>query len=237
MGELLATAWGAARLDGAALQRWKARRACLGAGLALLCAVSLLAGAAEAVAGTQAALSRPAASSSHQGLVDAAAGYLSRSPLPPDAQRELTANLAAWLDLQDQLAGLPRPLGQEAGSILQGLMEAFSTPYRRLALWLPYSLLVFALAKALGGRGSLAEMLGTSALYALPHLLDPLGPAIGLGPAVGLVTFGWGAAIFLKATAVANDLDAGQALVAVATPALAAVTLALAMLSAALLLR
>ena len=142
----------------------------------------------------------------------------------------MTRNIVAGLDWLDQWQRLPRPLGRQASDLLQGLQRAISAPYRRLAIWLPYTLLVFALARALGGRATLQGMLGASALYVLPHLLDPLRGLPLWGPLVGLVTFSWGVAIYVKAIAVVNELDLGRTLLAALLPALIALTMALLLL-------
>ncbi len=228
-------AWGAARLEPGAIERWRARHGLAG-GLALLVAVSLLVGSVDAAVWADARLHRPAPWNRRTQVLDTLDWWLSRSPLPPDAQHELARNTAAWLDLQTELDGLPRPLGREAGYLVQGLGRALSTPYRRLAVWLPYSLLVLALSRALGGRASLPEMLGTSALYVAPHLLDLVGTISGLSTPIGLITFWWGAAIYVKATRVASGLDGAQAFIAAVAPAMAIVTLGVMVLAVAVAL-
>ncbi|HOG48321.1 MAG TPA: hypothetical protein PLB78_16960, partial [Anaerolineae bacterium] len=112
----------------------------------------------------------------------------------------------------------------EAGCALQGLQLATTAPYRRLALWLPYTLAVCAAARALGGRAGPAQMLAATSLYALPHLLDPLLAVPGLEGLARPVLFLWGAAIYLRAWAAASRLGGPRALLAVALPGLAAVT-------------
>lgn len=139
----------------------------------------------------------------------------------------MARNLSSWLELQNDLDAAPRPLGRPAGLALAGLQRAVAAPYRRLALWFPYTLIVFALAKALGGRAGLAEMLGATALSAVPHLLDLLRPLPWLGPIAALAGAAWGAAIYVRATAVSNGLGTAQALLAAALPALAALTAAM----------
>jgi hypothetical protein len=236
MGELWAAAWGALGLKRETLVRGPAQRR-LAYGLALLLGISLLAGLVDGAAWAHARVDPWALRERRARAVQALDDELSRSPLPPDAQIELTRNLAAWLDLQGELEGLPRPLGRGAGYALAGLERAVAAPYRRLAVWLPYTLVVFALARALGGRASLAQMLGATSLYAVPHLLDVLRPLPWLGPAAGLAAFGWGAVIYVKATAAANDLGPVQSILVTALPAMALLTVGLIALGIALLVR
>jgi hypothetical protein len=234
MRELASIAWQAARLEREAFLRLEGRRSLL-AGLALLFAVSLLVASVDAAAWTRARLEPQALWASRERLLGDLSELLWRSPLPPDVGPEVTRNLAAWFELQRQLQALPRPLGRQASVMLQGLGRVVLAPYRRLAVWLPYSLIVFALAKALGGRASLPQMLGACAFYVVPHLLQLLRPLPVIGPLAGWVALGWGAAIYVKATAVTNDLGTPQALLAAAMPALAALTVALGALGLALL--
>ena len=230
---LWAAASSAARLDDEGLRRWKARPGNLAWGLALLALVSFLGALGGMVASTSPPPTGPTAWERQEALVASVQSTLARSPLPIDAQHELVRNLAAWLDLRRELDGLPRPLGRQASHVWQGLAHAFSAPYRRLALWLPYSLMVLATARALGGRALLTEMLGTTALYVVPHLLDVLHGVPVLGPFLGLIALAWGALVYLKATMIANELDAPRAVLAAVLPGLVAITLALVLLSLA----
>jgi len=222
--------WGALALETQAIRRWQSRPDALARGLALLAAVSILVGAGQAAAWTSGHLAGSPRTSREEAVI-ALEQVLSRSPLSPDLQSELVRNLTGWLDLEVQLEALPRPLGLQGSGVLQGLGRALAAPYEQLSAWLIYSLSVFALARSLGGRATLPEMLAASSLYVLPHLLDLLAGLPGLGPLLALGAGVWGAAIYIKAIAVANDLDAGRALVAALLPGLVALTLALLLLS------
>ncbi len=228
--------WGSLWLQGEAIERWLARRGALARGLILLTVVSFIVGLADSGTWVRSRLGAEPPWQRRESVVAALEGRLAISPLPPDAQHELTRDLAAWLDAVEELDGLPRPLGRQASTVIAGLGRAAAAPYRRLALWLPYSLAVLAVARALGGRGGLERMLGASALAIVPHLLDPLGLVLAIGPVLRLATFCWGALIYVRAVAVAHDLDAPHALLAVALPGAAVLTLLLSAVSAALAL-
>ncbi len=232
MGTALAVAWDALRFDASAVCRWSARRTALAWGLALLALVSLLGGLADGAAHAQACLHRPPSGAAERQRVEALASWLARTPLPVDAQSALAADVAALLELQGELAALPRPSGRDASCALQGLQRAAAAPYRRLAAWLPYTLAVFAVARALGSRAGLAQTLAASSLYALPHLLDVLRVAPGWGTLAGVVLLLWGAAIYLLAVAAVTRLGGARALLAVGLPGAAAVTLAVVLLAA-----
>jgi hypothetical protein len=112
--------------------------------------------------------------------------------------------------------------------------------------WLP-SLLLLGMftqvaALALGGRGSLAEMLGLGALALAPALLSivaimlttidtltNLPGANGIGTLIGLLVLGWQAAVYTKAISVTHDVTILRALaiLAVALALMVAVGIAL----------
>jgi len=231
MAAALHAAWSALRFDAASLQRWSARRSALAWGLSLLLAASLAGGLASALAGAQACLHRPPPGPAERRISATLADWLARSPLPPDVQHELVRNAAAALQLRGDLASLPRPLGRQAGCALEGLQLAVAAPYRRLALWLPYTLAAFAIARALGSRAGLAQTLAASTLYALPHLLDFLQATPGWGAIFAIVLSAWGAAIYAWAMASISGLGRPRALIALTLPALAAATLAAVLLA------
>ena len=159
--------------------------------------------------------------------------------MPTETQQQLTevtrvikAWIAAGVEISNLRAALPRPLG----ALLQAFGGWLSLPFVgsgfplsvvSLVMWLGYGLWVMLLAKLLGGRGTLAGFLGTSALYAVPHVLSFFAWVPCLGSVLGLIGFVWGIVIYVKATLVSHELSVGRALVAVFVPMLAIVLLVL----------
>ena len=82
-----------------------------------------------------------------------------------------------------------------------------------------YAFWVLLVAKLLGGRATLSQMLGCTALYVAPQILTILQVIPCLGAILGFVAFVWGLVIYVKATAVANELSSGRALLAAILPA------------------
>jgi hypothetical protein len=80
-------------------------------------------------------------------------------------------------------------------------------------------------AKLLGGKGTIAQMLAATSLYAVPHVLDILGFITCVGPLFGLVATLWGIGIYIKGLAVANDFGIGKAALATILPALLQIVL------------
>ena len=130
--------------------------------------------------------------------------------------------------------------------LLSWVGESTAVPFGRsfLGLLLLAGLIVHLTSRWLGGRASLAQMLGLSALGFAPNVLDPLSSLFTLagnltgsgafGPLaslIGLVVFAWGAVIYIKATAIAQQFSYGHAigaiLIALAITALSVVLIAL----------
>jgi hypothetical protein len=81
--------------------------------------------------------------------------------------------------------------------------------------------LVLLFAKWLGGKANIQAMLGTTALFMVPHVIEILAFIPILGGLLGLAAAIWGLIIYIKAVSVANELPTGKALLAVILPVLA----------------
>jgi len=238
----LSTLWNVSLLRDEAFGGFRDRRDVFFQGFLIIVAVSLLVGI-PAFAGDVAKALQPPMSEAQ--LEDAASRFeigmrqiepfLSFMPSEarqqlPEISRMFRTWIAAGVEISSLHTVLPRPLGP--------LLEAFggwlSLPFVEsgfplsvvsLAAWLGYGLWVMLLAKLLGGRGTLARFLGTSALYAAPHVLSFFAWVPLLGPVLGWIAFLWGIVIYVKATVVSHELTVGRALVAVFVPMVAIVLL------------
>jgi len=144
--------------------------------------------------------------------------------LPPGFEEEILAYIRPNVEMGLRIAALPTPLPRPVGRILQDLGAFLSSPFNRMAGWIGYALWVLLVAKLLGGRATVSQMLGATALYAVPHGLNILGFVPCLGDVLGLVATVWGIAIYVKALAVANDFSTSRAIVATVVPALIGMT-------------
>lgn len=126
-----------------------------------------------------------------------------------------------------KIEATPTPLPRPIPHLLEALGVFLSTPFGMMSTWLTYGLLVLVCARLLGGRGTVQQMLGLTALAWVPGLLNALGFIPCLGLIIGLVALVWGFVIYVKATAIANDMDMGKALVAVLAPVLTVLLLAI----------
>jgi len=126
--------------------------------------------------------------------------------------------------------------------LLRAFGEWLSQPLAWLGAWAWYALWVTLFAKLLGGRATLERMLAATSLFVVPHLLDFLGGLLTLfsgiqvagacfgllNTLIGFVAWAWGVAVYVKATAMANEFGLGKATLATLLPALLAALLAMA---------
>jgi hypothetical protein len=163
----------------------------------------------------------------------------------PEAQEMIQGMIKEGIAIGKELSQEPTNfafLPTWLGNLLEALGTWLSQPLAWLGSWAWYALWVLLFAKLLGGRATLQRMLGATTLFAVPHvfdifldLLNLLGRFIPMlacvfGPLAwlaGLLTFAWGVAVYVKATAVANDFGTGRAFAAAILPVVLAVLLAL----------
>lgn len=103
-------------------------------------------------------------------------------------------------------------------NLFQALGKWVSYPFGWISTWMLYGLLTLLFARLLGGTATIREMLATTSLVAVPHLLDAISFIPFIGFLVGTVAFVWGLAVYVKSTAVANRFGLGRGLLAVAAP-------------------
>ena len=160
----------------------------------------------------------------------------------PELGRDAQEAAEAWLssldfvmEIGERIASLPRLLPRPAEQIFRTLGGLVSSPISRLGAWMFFSLTVFIVAKLLGGKATVQEMLGTTALYMVPHIAGILSPIPYLNTVAWVIATLWGVAIYVKATAVANQLDTGRALLAVFLPVLVPMFLAMVLFTLAII--
>lgn len=110
------------------------------------------------------------------------------------------------------------PLPAPTGDLFEAVGKFVSYPFGWMSTWMSYGLLVLLFAKLMGGRATIQQMLGTTSLVAVPHLLDLFNFIPCLGVLLSLVAFFWGLAIYIKGTAVANEFGLGKATLAILLP-------------------
>jgi hypothetical protein len=238
MMELLQFAWGALRLKQDAFTRHVQRDNVLQRGVLILIVATLI-GGLTAFAMSLVGYVNP--QRQLQAIEEGMDAYQERflgpyfsmlesmggEEIPPELMEMMEETMDAQLGLIKEVVLLPTPLPRPVSGTLQALGEWLATPFARLAGWLSYALWVMLAAKLLGGRGTAAQMLGATAAFAIPHVLDILTPVPYVGFIFGFVATLWGLAIYAKGLAVANDMGYGKALVAMLLPAVVGIILAI----------
>ncbi|HIC94957.1 MAG TPA: hypothetical protein EYP09_12045 [Anaerolineae bacterium] len=236
MRELIDICRGALILDTSTLVRLKNAGDVFRKGLTILVAVSLLVGLVGFAVDVASELRAPSLAEqrreAQRGFAEAFK-YLPPEMVDPKSMRMIREYFEAGLDIGFGIAALSTRLPKPVGGILKALGGFVSAPFRRLSGWMLYTLLVLLAAKLLGGRATVQQMLGCTAFYVLPYLLNIPGALLRLIPCMGppiasllgLVAFAWGLVIYVKATAVANELTIGKAIFAVILPVLALIVL------------
>jgi hypothetical protein len=135
--------------------------------------------------------------------------------------RIFTENWQAGLAMGSKIAEVAvrtTPAPQPVVDLFQALGRWLSYPFGWISTWMFYGVLTLLFAKLLGSTATIREMLATTSLVAVPHLLDAFGFIPYIGSLVGIIAFFWGLAIYAKGAAVANRFDLGRALLAIAAP-------------------
>jgi len=171
----------------------------------------------------------------------------------PEFQKYFQGSLREGMAMGREIAALPaniRFLPHWLGNLLEALGTWLSKPIAWIGAWAWYALWVLLFAKLLGGRATLERMLTATSLFVIPNILyiitdlfDLFGsiPAVGgcisgLGGLIGLIPLVWGIAIYIKATATANEMSMGKAALAAALPLLLAIVLVILAMGAIALL-
>ena len=240
MTEMWHVARAALFLEDEILIRFRGRRDVFLRGLLVLVVVSLAVGLVGAVTDLAGELVQLPLETQERKFEEGVAEGLANIPgISPEVEESLGVAVdyaRAAFGMGIRVAQLPTPLPYPMGSLLRALAQVLSAPLNRIAGWMLYAMIVLVVAKAMGGRGTVQEMLGCTALYAVPHFLNVLGFIRCVGGILWLVSVAWGAIIYVKAVAIAHEFDTGRALVAVVLPVLVLLFLALLVLVIALVM-
>ena len=240
MAHILRVARGALFLDDEAISQFSRQRGVFARGLLILIVVSLIVGFVGAATDLLGELTQLPFEVQEERFEEAMTQALANIP---GTSREVEQAIALGMDYARagfgiglSIAQLPTPLPHPAGVILRAIGTVLSAPLNRIGGWMLYAMVVLVAAKILGGRATVQQMLGCTALYAVPHLINTLGFIPCIGDILWLVSVAWGIIIYVKAVAISHSLDTGRALLAVVLPILVFLFLALVVLVIALVI-
>lgn len=245
MSDWIATLRGALTLKTETFIHLRDRRDAFFQGVAVIVLVALLAGLPGLVTdllrgvrgGSAVAALDDATDAFEQGLQQATP-LLQNMPAETQAVilEQARAGFKLGMQIGSRIEQLPTALPRPLNAALQALGGWLSRPFggagfplaaATLGTWLGYGIWVMLAAKLLGGRGSLTGFFGATALFAVPHVLNILGPLPYVGALLGFIAWLWGAVIYVKATAVSHELSVERAVLAVLLPLLVAFVAAL----------
>lgn len=225
MGSLLSTLGRTLILDDGAFQEWRERPNVFLRGIVLIILISLVAGLVSFGIDLATRVT-PVNVDQILGPMNQWYEYQSEwFAVDPEFARIWEGTLDVIVPMIRDLSevGAPLPKG------VVGFFNAFGGWLSRAAAaiggWLFYGTLVLLFVNTLGGTARLPEFLGTVALYVIPGLLLLLQPIPCVGWLLALVGTIWSVVVYIKATAVASDLDGGRAILAVFAPFFALVLL------------
>jgi hypothetical protein len=246
INELISLARGVLTFDDATFAAHLASRDALKRGLLLMVIVALLAGLFPFFSAVASSFRRVELNALESQVERQIEQSLQFNPVwqNPEFQRTFREYFQMGFAIVKDISQL-KPNVSFLPSWLDRLLRAFgewlSLPFAWLGAWAWYALWVALFAKLLGGRATLERMLAATSLFVVPHVLDLVGGLLSLfnnvavagacfgllNTVIGLAAWAWGVAIYVKATAAANEFGLGKATLATLLPALLAALLAL----------
>ncbi len=227
--------WDAARLRTKVFEGLRLRSDAFLQGFLVIVAVALVAGLPAFVldlagrARTTEVADTAAARADVRQALETAAPALEGLGVGAEKREQIAQGFDLALTIGTEVTALPTRLPRPFGPIFQAAGGWLSRPFAdggfplaaaALGTWLGYGVWVMLFARLLGGRGTLHGFFGSTALFAVPHLLGVFSRVPVLGAVLGVIAFVWGVVIYVKATAVSHELSLGRATLAVALPLL-----------------
>jgi len=254
MSELVALARGVLTFDDATFAAHLASRDALKRGLLLIVIVALLAGLFPFLSGIASSFRPVDMAAVERDVEKQIESSMQFNPVWQDAEFQrlfkeyfqMGFGIARDIvELGPNVSFLPPWLGR----LMRAFGEWFSQPLAWLGAWAWYALWVTLFARLLGGRAMLERMLAATSLFVVPHLLDLIGGLLTLlsgiqvagacfgllNTLMGFVAWAWGIAVYVKATAAANEFSLGKATLATILPVLLVVLLAMLLASMAVI--
>lgn len=222
MASLLNTLWRTVILDDAGYQEWRERPNLFLRGILLIIVISLVAGLVSFGVDLVGRVTPPQLADIEEGMQT----WMDMNQYfpfyqDPEFQRQWRDMTDVMIPMIRDLANVGAPLPRGITGFLNALGSWLSRALAAISGWLLYGALVLIAANLLGGSAKLPDFLGTVALYVVPGLLLLLRPVPCVGWLLALAGTIWSIVVYIKATSVATDLDAGKAILAVFLPFLA----------------
>jgi len=181
-------------------------------GLQFFLVVGLIAGLGKWI-GIQALLERPTLAEL-VAQVASKVGSFAADFLPPILSDPVSEVAQGAIEIASQLTQLEPSLGARPSRLLRLVGDWLSTPFELLTAWMAFIILVWLLAKMVGGKGSLSQHFNLLYLAAAPLVLTMVwfaGVEQGsqlytIAVFLMLVAFVWSIVVSVRALAVAHEL-------------------------------
>lgn len=254
IGNLVALARGVLTFDTATYMTHIQSRDALKRGLMLMAVVALLIGLFPFLSGIASSFRRVDVAATQRDVERQIEQQMQLNPAwqNPEFQQVFKEYFGAFFAMGRDIAAL-KPNVSFLPGWLERMLNAFgawlSKPLAWLGAWAWYALWVTLFARLLGGRAMLERMLAATSLFVVPHLLGLIGGLLTLLSGIqvagacfgllnmlmGFVAWAWGIAVYVKATAAANEFSLGKATLATILPVLLVVLLAMLLASMAVI--
>jgi hypothetical protein len=239
VSRLLMDLRGALTLNTATFLRYRESSDAMWRGALLIVVVALVASLPLFIQGLVSGLNpRSAQDDAARAAAEFEQGLQQASPFLQNAPPELLNNIRQGFEIGAQIGSqvaavptlLPRPVSGFFRALGEWLQRPFAGPFvplavASLATWLGYGIWVMLFSHWLGGRAELNNFFGATALFAAPHLLNFFSFVPYIGWLFSLVAFIWGLVVYVKATAVSQELTTGRSALAVLLPAIVVIAL------------
>jgi hypothetical protein len=143
----------------------------------------------------------------------------------PEVRKLMDGMLDVMVPMVTDLAQVEAPLPRGVNGFFTSVGGWLSRSLMAISGWLFYGALVLIAVNLLGGSAKLPDFLGMVSLYVIPGLLGLLNPVPCLGGLLAFVGTVWSIVVYIKATSVASDLDAGRSILAAVAPFFALILL------------
>jgi hypothetical protein len=229
MSSLLSTLFRTVILDDAAYGEWRERPNLFLRGIVLIVVISLVAGlvsfAVNGVNRVQAVDMADIEDQIYQGFE--LQSQWNPAWQDPEFRRIFDDTLDVIVPMVRDLTQIKAPLPQGVTGFLTAVGSWLSRALAAIGGWLFYGTLVLVFVNLLGGSAKLPDFLGTVSVYVVPGLLGLLSPIPCVGVLLAFIGTIWSIVVYVKATSVATELDAGRAILAVFAPFFALILLGL----------
>lgn len=209
-------------LDDGAFQEWRERPNLFLRGIILILVVTLVAGfivfAVDMVNSVRPVRAAEIEKQIRQGFEMQEQFNPGWRSMPPEVRTMMDDMIRIVTSMVTEIISVDTFLPRGVGGFLGALGRYMSAALASLGGWIFYGALVLIVVNWLGGSAKLPDFLGMVSLYVIPGLLGLLRPIPCLGPILALLGLIWGIVVYIKAIAVASDLDLGRSVLAFFAP-------------------